>query len=256
MNWKKYLKGICAGMTIAACTTFAPFAVHAEGQEPAAPMTIEDAIQDYIVAGYKYTSERYGYSIVCPQKPVGVIPLSAMIETEHGDVLVFANEGYSLKRAWIIMTNAFTDKEVPPDLDKMNETQQKALIDNLMNTSGYEFVRIADINGRKGIYAVTAKIIDIDTNGDGKPDATAEADTQMIKTFFTGQFGGRFSVQLIDNPDLTQAGVQAYQMGLLTFQEWPTKMKDGKNVGKKNKAENEKMDKKAEKKAKDKKSKK
>lgn len=248
MDFKKYIKGLFVCTTVAACTIFTPGAAGAEGQEPQPVMTIEEALQDYTASGYKYTSERYGYSIVCPEKPVGVIPLSAMIENERGDVLVFANEGYSLKRAWIVMINAFNDQEVPPDLDKMNEQQQKALIDNLMNTSGYEFVRIADINGRKGIYAVTAKVIDIDTDGDGKPDTTAEADTQMIKTYFTGQFGGRFSVQLIDNPELTQAGVQTYQLGICTFQEWPTKMNNGKNVGKDNKAENKKIDQKAVKK--------
>ena len=54
----------------------------------------------------------------------------------------------------------------------------------------------------------------------------------MVRTFFRGAYGGRFGVMLMDNPKLTQDGIALYQFGVLTFQEWPTKMQDGKNVGK------------------------
>lgn len=267
MKLRKYINGICACATVAMLTAFVPFTVDAApqdyelkamtefktGEKAAEPetkeveatvqeMSFEEALQAYAASGYKYTSERYGYSIICPYKPAGVIPLSSLYENERGDVLIFENEGYDIKQAWIVMVNAYNDNDLP-DLSKMDEKQQQALIDKLMNGSGYEFVRIADINGRKGIYCVTAKIIDVDTNGDGKPDETLESDTQMIKTYFQGQFGGHYSIQLIDNPDLTRAGVQAYQMGICTFQEWPTKRQEGKNVSKE-KEHNKKSDKK------------
>lgn len=214
-------------------------------QEEKVELSLEEALAAYASAGYKYTSERYGYSIICPFKPIGVLPLSLLDENEHGDVLIFASEGYDLKHAWIVMTDAFNDKEMP-NIDNLNEKEQQALIDKLMNTGMYEFVRIADINDRKGIYAVTAKIIDIDTNGDGVIDETAESDTQMIKTFFKGQFGGNFSIQLIDNPEITRAGVQAYQLGVCTFQEWPTKMQDGKAVDKSKSSSSDKKEGKSE----------
>ena len=44
------------------------------------------------------------------------------------------------------------------------------------------------------------------------------------------------------------AATALYKLGICTFQEWPTKMNNGKNVGKDNKAENKKIDQKAVKK--------
>ena len=131
-------------------------------------------------------------------------------------------------------------------MGQKSEDEQKAYIDHLMNTAGYEFVRLTQVAGGTGVYAVTAKEIDVDTDGDGKPDDTMVAENQGIKTFFRGQYGGHFSVQLIDNPELSPAGVGLYQLGLLTFQEWPTAVEDGKVVQKDQdaKATNNKMDKK------------
>lgn len=191
----------------------------------------EEALQLYQDHGVKYTSQRYGYSIICPKKP-NVIPASLLVEGAKGDVLIFENDGYDIKNAWVVLAEAFDDAELPPDMGQRSEAEQKAYIDHLMNTAGYEFVRLTQVADSTGVYAVTAKEIDVDTNGDGQPDDTMVADNQGIKTFFRGQFGGRFSVQLIDNPELSPAGVSLYQLGLLTFQEWPSMMQEGKNVAK------------------------
>ena len=71
----------------------------------------------------------------------------------------------------------------------------------------------------KAIYAITAKEVEIDSNGDGKPDMTAKADTQMAVTFFRGNKGGRYSIQLIDNPDLRNSAIALFQKGVTTFKE-------------------------------------
>lgn len=205
----------------------------------------EEALELYQTKGVKYTSQRYGYSIICPKKP-NVIPASLLVEGAKGDVLIFENDGYDIKNAWVVLADAFDDAELPTDMGQKSEDEQKAYIDHLMNTAGYEFVRLTQVAGGTGVYAVTAKEIDVDTDGDGKPDDTMVAENQGIKTFFRGQYGGHFSVQLIDNPELSPAGVGLYQLGLLTFQEWPTAVEDGKVVQKDQdaKATNNKMDKK------------
>ena len=216
MNLKKYVLA-----SVAACTaaiTLTAFAPMAAAEEAAAPATEETASAP-LPMGYTYTSKRYGYTIACPQKPNGVIPLSTMDEKAKGDVLIFSNDGYNIQYGWIIMINAFDDAEIPANLGTMNEADQTKFLKHLMDTSGYEFARIADINGNKGVYAVTAKEIEIDTNGDGKPDETAKADTQMAVTFLRGDKGGHFEIDLIDNPELTQANIDEYRAGMSTFKE-------------------------------------
>ena len=203
----------------------------ASAQRETQQLSPEEALQLYQDHGVKYTSQRYGYSIICPKKP-NVIPASLLVEGAKGDVLIFENDGYDIKNAWVVLAEAFDDAELPPDMGQRSEAEQKAYIDHLMNTAGYEFVRLTQVADSTGVYAVTAKEIDVDTNGDGQPDDTMVAENQGIKTFFRGQFGGHFSVQLIDNPELSQAGVSLYQLGLLTFQEWPSMMQEGKNVAK------------------------
>ena len=154
---------------------------------------------------------------------------------EEGAKVIFffmQKTAYEIKNAWVVLTDAFDDAELPSDIGQKSEAEQKAYIDHLMNTAGYEFVRLTQVAGSTGVYAVTAKEIDVDTNGDGQTDDTMVAENQGIKTFFRGQFGGRFSVQLIDNPELSQAGISLYQLGLLTFQEWPSAVQDGQNVAK------------------------
>lgn len=214
-----------------AAETAAPEAPPAPAAAEAQALSPEEALELYRDHGVKYTSQRYGYSIVCPKKP-NVIPASLLVEGSKGDVLIFDNDGYDIKNAWVVLAEAFDDAELPPDMGQRSESEQMAYIDHLMNTAGYEFVRLTEVAGSTGVYAVTAKEIDVDTDGDGQPDEMMVAENQGIKTFFRGQFGGRFSVQLIDNPELSQAGVSLYQLGLLTFQEWPSAVQDGQNIAK------------------------
>ena len=250
MDWKKRMKATFAAL-LAAVSLVMPSASAAEeptivadapSEEEQQQMTPEEALQAYTDSGYKYTSQRYGYSIVCPTKPT-VVPLSVLFadEKEKGDVLIFKSTGYDIGYGWIVMPDAFDEGVIPADITKQPEDKQKAFIDKFMASSPYEFIRLTEVDGRAGVYAVTAKEIEVDTNGDGKADEVMTAESQMIKTFFRGAYGGRFGVMLMENPKITQDGVALYQFGVLTFQEWPTQMQNGTNVGKQG---NDKKDKK------------
>ncbi len=254
MDWKKKSRRFLAA-GLAAASLMAPTAFAAEKEEPvieAGPpsaeqeeMTSEELLQSYIDSGQKYTSQRYGYSIVCPRKPT-VVPLSVLFDdsSQKGEVLIFKSTGYDIGYGWIIMVDAFDEATIPPDITKSPEAEQKAFIDKFMEHSSYEFVRLTEVDGRSGVYAVTAKEIEVDTNGDGKMDEVLTAESQMIRTFFRGAYGGRFGIMLMDNPSLTREGVALYQLGILTFQEWPTSMQNGQNVEKQDKKDKkEKQDK-------------
>lgn len=253
MNLKKtVLMTIAAGMT--AFTLAAPTAAFAEEASAAAEETAEankmlspeEALEMYKQQGYQYTSSRFGFSIICPKKPDAVIPASMLDEEAYGEVLVFESEGYDIKNAWVIQCKAFDDSTLPRDLAQKSEAEQQAYLNNLMKTVPYEFVRLADVlgDGKLGLYAVTAKDWEVDENGDGKVDGTLHSDTQTIRTFFRGQLGGNFAVELIDNPDLTDAHTVVYRLGLQTFQEIPSENPDLKADT------NKKSDKKSDKKKK------
>lgn len=234
MNLKKTLMmTIAAGMmalTLTAPTAaFAEEAPEAVTEEAAASgakeLTPEEALEVYKNSGYKYTSQRYGFSIVCPAQPQAVIPASMLDEQAVGDVLIFDADtvNFDMKNAWIIERNAFDDNTLPANLAQRSEKDQQAYLDNAMKTMPYEFVRLTDVlgDGNLGLYAVTAKDWEVDENGDGRVDGTLHSDTQTVRTFFRGQYGGHFGIELVDNPDLTAGHVATYRLALQTFQEWP-----------------------------------
>ena len=178
----------------------------------------ETAAQTQQTVDYTYTSKEYGYTIQCPQKP-NVIPASMLYEGKKGEVLVFDNEGYTIKNAWVILTDAFDSKNTP-DYNKLKEDEAENYLTTLMNNNAYESARLIKLDEkRKAVFAVTAKEVELDTDGDGKPDVTAKADTQMAVLFFRGNKGGCYSIQLIDNPDLRESALLAFKAGAISFQE-------------------------------------
>lgn len=165
---------------------------------------------------YTYKSQEYGYTIQCPKKPQ-VIPASALYEDRKGEVLIFDNEGYDIKNAWVIVKDAFADQSVP-DLNKISDEEAGKLLQSIMRSNGYEAIELVPVNDHnKGIYAITAKVLEIDTDGDGQPDTTAEANSQSAVTFFRGDNGERYRIELIDNPELRDEAVDLYQKGITTF---------------------------------------
>lgn len=176
------------------------------------------AAGDQAALSYVYTSKKYGYTINCPKKP-NVIPASELYEGKTGEVLIFDNEGYDIKNAWIVIKDAF-DTHRMPDLNTLNEEDAKKYLSILMRANGYEAMELINRTEKdKAIYAITAKEVEIDTDGDGEPDMTAKADTQMAVTFFRGNKGGCYSVQLIDNPELRDEAVDLFQKGVVSFKE-------------------------------------
>ncbi len=168
---------------------------------------------------YLYTSKEYGYSIYCPFKPLGVIPASVLYEGKKGDILVFQNQEYTILNGWVILVDAF-DTDAVPDLNTVTEEEAADYLQKLMNSNGYEGISLVNISeNNKGIFAITAKEVEIDTNGDGVPDMTAKADTQQAVTFFRSAQGRCFSVQLIDNPTLRPEAVAICQMGISSLKD-------------------------------------
>ncbi len=199
----------------------APVAEAATATEQAASAQADGETPVMIAStAYRYTSPVYGYSITCPVKPQ-VIPVSMIYADAHGDILIFDSVDFNIKQAWMVVPEAFKDGDIP-DLKTLTDEQKEALFKEWQEKHGCEFARIVEMsNGTLGLYTVTAKDIDVDTDGDGKPDTQMHSDTQMIKTYFTGEYGGHFMVGLINNPDITREAVATYEAGLSSFQQWP-----------------------------------
>ena len=68
-------------------------------------------------------------------------------------------------------------------------------------------------DSNKAIFAMTAKEVEIDEDGDGTPDATATASNQMAVLFFRGENGARYGLELIDNPELRASSVDTFLAG-------------------------------------------
>lgn len=233
MRFHSYMAAAALGASLLLMPAMPAFA--AEQAPAAASQAAEAALP------YTYTSQQYSYTIQCPQKPVGVIPASALYEDRKGDVLIFDNDGYNIKYAWIVLTDAFDNKSVP-DLNKLKEADAEKLLSGIMGSNGYEGIMLVNLNAKnKAIYAVTAKEIEIDENGDGQIDGVAKADTQMAVAFFRTEKGNRYGVELIDNPDLRESSLAAFQKGITTLKDV-----DGKQLmsSKDKKVKNVKKDKK------------
>lgn len=163
-----------------------------------------------------YVSPEYGFSIPCPKKP-NVIPLSALYEGKKGEILIFENEEYYIKHAWVIEVDAFTDDKVPDFNELTGETGANYLKEMKKNYDDVGLAPIAD--GNIAFFGVTAKQIEIDTNNDGKPDTVAEVDTQTMNVFFRTKKGGHYHIQLIDNPVLRAESMKDCRIAVSLFKD-------------------------------------
>ena len=190
------------GMAFAFCAIFAAAAPQTAGAEP-----------------YTYTNKEAGYSIMCPTKPLGVLPASVLHEGEQGNVLVFANEGYKINKAWIIIPDGFNKSDLP-DLTKLSQKEEALLLTQLKENTAYAVVDILPITAKtKGVFAVTSKTIMVDTDGDGELDTEATADTQMAVVFLRSEKGRPFKIELIDNPEITAKNVSEFRAGISTLKD-------------------------------------
>ncbi|MBR1730124.1 MAG: hypothetical protein IJ728_11455 [Selenomonadaceae bacterium] len=229
---KKFLLMISAVMTLMISTAFAAEENNSES--------------------YKYISLNYDFSIQCPKVPK-VVPAEIFFDdnTKKGDVLVFDyvvdDQGaYDVKRAWIFLFDAFNTNAVP----NFNQ-DKKEIIDQYLTAlqkNGYEGTALVNITkDNKGVFAITAKVIEIDEDDDGKPDATLETDQQSAVAFFRTASGRCVSIQLIGSNDLNDAALNNFRRALTTFEEVDLKAQNSKVNDKDQKKSDKKSDKKSKK---------
>jgi len=188
----------------------------------------EASVQEFAAAGtapsilsYSYESPAYGYHVMCPKRPLGVIPASTLFENREGEVLIFENEEYHIKYAWVVLVNAFPE-EALPNLNAIDPEEAARLLWNIMGSNGYEGIMLVPLtDNNKAIFAMTAKEIEIDEDGDGVIDGTATTDNQMAVLFFRGDNGARYGFELIDNPELRAASVSDFLAGARTLHALP-----------------------------------
>lgn len=211
---KRYRK-IAALIATVAFLTEPSYALAEEGAQAVQESAAANAVTPKLF--YTYKSTAYKYQIMCPQKPVGIIPASALFENREGEILIFDNEEYHIKYAWVVLVNAFPENTLP-NLNTIDPEEAVTLLQKIMGSNAYEGIMLVNVTeANKAIFAMTAKEIEIDEDGDGTPDATATADNQMAVLFFRGENGERYGLELIDNPTLRPASVATFLAGAATL---------------------------------------
>lgn len=218
--------GLALGITMMAGTALTDINIaNAEETAAAAPPAAEQQLPPQNT--YRYVSAKYGYSMRLPQKPVGVIPASAVFGNEQpgiqGEVLVFENEEYFIKKAIVVITDAFVPEDIPDGIMKATNYDKQKTIDDFSKKGLFEEMYFAELgNGKTALFCISAREIEVDTTGDGVPDEVMVSDKQMFMTYFKGEFGGCFMVGLMQSPDITPEVRYEYELALLSFQQWPT----------------------------------
>ncbi|WP_027396297.1 hypothetical protein [Anaerovibrio lipolyticus] len=220
------IKGFMAAVMGAFLMVPAMSSVYAEeAAQPADKAVTTEANGDNVVQvnlPYKYTSTRFGYTIMCPTQP-NVVPASLFDETSKGDILIFEGNVDDVKKAWIVLINAYDDGDIPANAGSVSDAERKTILDNFSNKYVLTNTRVVEVAENVfGIYGITPKELQVDTNGDGQLDETVTAENQMVQTYLPGEFGGRFMISLIDSPEISMAGLATYNAALTTFKQWPT----------------------------------
>lgn len=192
-----------------------PYASAEEAQQPAAE---ENTEQVTIELPYAYFSKNYGFGIMCPKEPVGVVKASEFFqdETRQGEVLIFENEEYKVTYGWVILKDAFSDNV--PDFNTLNEEQAGEQLKKVMGSNPYQGVSFINLSANnKALLAITAKEFEIDEDGDGVYDAEVTADSQEAMLFFRSEDGGHYCLRLIDNPELRTDSLNTFIVGAMSF---------------------------------------
>lgn len=164
---------------------------------------------------YEYTSEVFGFKMICPSKPAVVVnPFED--PKQHGELLVFANDGMKIIYGFQIMIDAFDTKKVP-DFNKDKKKVIDAYLEKKRNENIYNFVELQNISpNNKGVVMVTAKEITLtDENGE---ETTAVADQQTAYTLFRSRSGRCISIQLI-SADLDETDYQDFLKSVSTYRD-------------------------------------
>ena len=229
-------------MMILTATAFAE-----EVAEPAADEQPQD--EPYI-----YTSEDFQYSIACPIKPLAVVQNPWQEPEKRGEMLVFANDGWTVQYAYLIQVNAF-DSDKIPDFNKADKKTLDEYLEALKKTNGFGQAELVGITkDNKGIYAVTAETIEVLNKETGEVEGEFVADRQDVYTFFRTPAGRCVSIQLL-TLDMDKVFVDTYRYGVASFKDNSVADKKSKDKKSKDKKSKDKKDKDKKSKDKDKKSK-
>lgn len=186
-----------------------------EAQQPASEAQIQELKIDL---PYAYYSKNYGFGIMCPKQPVGVVKASDFFQdvSRQGEVLIFDNEEYKVTYGWVILKDAFSDNV--PDFNALNEEQAGEQLKKVMGSNPYQGVSLINLSKtNKALLGITAKEVEIDEDGDGVFDAIVTADSQEAVLFFRGEDGGHYCLRLIDNPELRTDSLNTFIVGAMSF---------------------------------------
>lgn len=146
-------------------------------------------------AAYTYTNDTYGFSIQCPEKPIAAIDLKNQPSPLSGVMLIFENEGFDIKHAWVITTEAFTDKQMP-DLEALPESTLQRYLNAVME-SDYTVGEIVQVDGKKALY-------------------TVKGEAQTTITYIRGE-SVHYAMLLVSKPESLVENTKIYKDGLKTF---------------------------------------
>ena len=172
------------------------------------------------ISSYEYTSETYGFKIVCPAKPIVVVnPFEDPYK--KGELLVFANDGMKIIFGYQIMIDAFDDMKVP-NFNTAKQSFIDAYIEKFKAENAYEFVgveTVAKYGGKdnKGVVAITAKEIEV-KDSRGEVEGVLVAESQSAFTFFRSRSGRCISIQLITS-DFNEDNLIDYRKSVSTYQD-------------------------------------
>ena len=194
---------------------------------------------------YIYTSEDFKFTIACPFKPVAVVQNPWQEPEKRGEMLVFANEGFDIKYAYLIQVNAF-DNDSVPDFNKADKKILDEYLAKLTENGGFGSTDLINItSANKGVFAVTAETIQVVNQETGEVEGEFVADRRDVYTYFRTPQGRCIGIQLI-SVSLDKEFVDVYRYGVASF-------KDNSEF---NNKKSDKKDKKTKKDKKDKKDKK
>lgn len=146
-------------------------------------------------AAYVYRSEKYGFSIECPQEPVAILDL-ALTSDQKGVMMVYENEGMNVTYDWIILTEAF-DNDTFPDFSRIDQQQLDEFLKSLVKTD-YGFATVVPIEKRPAVYMLGIH-------------------EDVAKVYFTGANGQHYGIVMHTLPQQFEARINEYQQGLVTF---------------------------------------
>jgi len=181
-------------------------------------LTATVAAEEYTDKGFEYTSQLFGFKIMCPAEPKVVVNPFAD-PAKRGELLIFAvtPDGQDVAYGYMIQLDAF-DNNAIPDFNKSKKSLIDAYIERLKITNAYEDAVLDNVwKGNKGIFAVTAKEIEI-MDDQGEVEGVATATTQNLVTFFRTKSGRCISIQLI-TVNLNDEATINFRKSVSTYQD-------------------------------------